>query len=203
MTGRPRRATARPLRPGRPRTPRRLPVALTGTPGVGKSAVAALLSGRWRVVEVADLALRTGTGRRTRGGVRVDLERLRTRLRRSPDAGGPIEVVVGHLAHLLPVRGAIVLRCHPLALERRLVRARRGRPADRAANVVSEALDLVLVEALGELLPVVEIDTTGLHVAEVAARVDRALRRGVRPRRGHVNWLADPAVTAHLLRGAG
>jgi hypothetical protein len=40
-------------------------------------------------------------------------------------------------------------------------------------------------------------------VAEVAVRVDRALRQVGRPRRRPVNWLADPAVTAHLLRGAG
>jgi len=202
----PRTARPRPshrLARGRRASRRARPVALTGTPGVGKSAVAGVLAPRWTVVEVADLALRTGTGRRTRRGVLVDLDRLRAALRRDPAAGGPADVVVGHLAHLLPVREAIVLRCHPLALGRRLARARRGTRRDRAENVVSEALDLVLVEALGERLPVFEVDTTGRHVAEVALEVDRHLRRGGPPRHGRVRWLADPAVTAHLLDGTG
>jgi broad-specificity NMP kinase len=178
-------------------------VALTGTPGVGKSAVAAALAARWRSVEVADLALRTGAGRRTRGGVLVDLPRLRAALREAPALLAPVDIIVGHLAHLLPVREAIVLRCQPLALGRRLARARRGNRTDRGENVVSEALDLVLAEALRARRPVFEIDTTAKHVEEVAVEVDRRLRLGGPSRFGLVDWLADPTVTEHLLEGAG
>jgi adenylate kinase len=195
--GRRRRGGRRPagLRPA-------LPVALTGTPGVGKSAVGRALAGRRRVVEVAELALRLGAGRAARGGVVVDLPSLHRRLR-APEAFAGAEVLVGHLAHLLPVREAIVLRCHPVELARRLGRAHRGTRADRAANFVAEALDLVLGEALRRGAPVYEVDTTRRPVARVAAEVDRRLRRGGAGRHGIVDWLADRAVTEHLLDEAG
>jgi adenylate kinase len=189
-------------RPRRTTSAARRPVALTGTPGVGKSAVAARLASRWPGAEVAELALRAGAGTRVRGGVQVDLDRLRASLTSPPRSSEP-GLLVGHLAHLLPVREAIVLRCHPRELEKRLRGARRGTARDRRANFVSEALDLVLSEALDRRLRVYEIDTTGRSVADVAREVDRRLRRGGAPRHGIVDWLSDPSVTEHLLDDPG
>lgn len=173
-------------------------MALTGTPGVGKSAVARRLGPRWTAVEVADLAIRTRSARRRHGGLEVDLARLRAALR-PPGRTDGVDLLVGHLAHFLPIREAIVLRCHPRELLRRLDRARRGTSAERSENFVSEALDLVLVEALRRKVPVYEIDTTGRSVRDVAREVDRRLRRDGPPRHGRVDWLAEPSVTAHLL----
>ncbi len=185
----------------RPRTRARPtgPVALTGTPGVGKSTVARLLAPRWRTVEVAELARRhhaaVGRGR----ALEVDLARLRRALRARTALVG-IDLVVGHLAHLLGLRGAIVLRCHPRVLARRLERARRGTRAEREANVVSETVDLLLVEALESGVPVYEIDTTGRSPRSVAAEVERRLRSAGRPRAGIVDWLADRSVARELPR---
>jgi len=164
--------------------------------------VARRLARRWSVVEVADLARLHGAARRLPRGLEVDLVRLRRALRGRRALAG-VDLVVGHLAHLLPVREAIVLRCHPRELERRLRRAHRGHRSDRRANLVSEAVDLVLVEAAERGLRVYEIDTTGRTVADVAGEVDQRLRRGGRSRQGLVDWLGDPAVTAHLLDEAG
>jgi adenylate kinase len=189
-------------RAGGVRSRARRPVALTGTPGVGKTAVARRLAPAWKAVEVADLALRADAARRIRGGVEVDLARLRRALR-APRALDGVDVLVGHLAHLLPVREAIVLRCHPRELVRRLGRARRGTATDRTENFVSEALDLVLAEAARAGVPLYEIDTTHRAVGDVARDVRRRLRRGGAPRRGIVDWLADGSVTAHLLDGVG
>lgn len=197
---RPRRKDGRPARALRGRS--RSPVALTGTPGVGKTAVASSLARRWAVAEVAEIARRLGATRPAPGGVEVDVRRLRRALR-SRAAWGGVEVVVGHLAHLLPVRRAIVLRCHPGELSRRLRRAHRGTAADRRANVVAEAIDLVLTEAVRRRLNVYEVDTTGRTVGSVVLEVDRRLRRTGPPRRGTVDWLADRSVTAHLLDRAG
>lgn len=190
-------------RGGAPPGPRRraLPSALTGTPGVGKSAVARALSARWKVAEVGELATRLGAGRPGRDGLTVDLARLRRALRGGRRYGG-VDLVVGHLAHLLPVREAIVLRCRPVELAVRLGRARRGVAKDRRENFTAEALDVVLAEAVGRGLPVYEIDTTGLSVPRVARAVDQRLRRGGPPRWGIVDWLADPEVTEHLLEAA-
>ncbi|MCI4354766.1 MAG: AAA family ATPase [Thermoplasmata archaeon] len=174
-------------------------VALTGTPGTGKTAVAAALGPEWTHEEVAGLALRLGAGRKISGGVEVDLDRLAARVRTGPSAGLPT-IVVGHLAHLLPIRDAIVLRCRPIELARRLARSRRGSAADRRANVEAEATDVVLVEALERRRRVWEIDTTRRSIASVAREVATIVRRRADPGRARVNWLADPGVTDFLLR---
>ncbi|EQD54429.1 Adenylate kinase, partial [mine drainage metagenome] len=101
-------------------------VALSGTPGSGKTRVAHELDGDPASIEVGPLAAKFGAAIRTRRGWTVDLPKLRRALR----ARGTTEAVwVGHLAHLLPVRAAIVLRCHPRRLLARLERS--GRPLGR------------------------------------------------------------------------
>ncbi|HTS33994.1 MAG TPA: AAA family ATPase [Thermoplasmata archaeon] len=174
------------------------PLALTGTPGTGKSSVAALLRPWYSVVEVGEFARRAGLGSGVRRAVVVDLARLRQRFRRL-QRERPQDVYVGHLAHLLPVRDVVVLRCHPLELDRRLRRARRGRAREREANVGSEAIDLVLREAIGPGRRVWEVDTTGRSPRQVASEVRRRLRRRGPSSYGHVRWLADPTVTDYLL----
>lgn len=177
---------------------RALPIALTGTPGTGKSSVARHLAPRRSSIEVGDLALRLGCGRRAGPrSITVDLPALATAVRADRP---PEEIVVGHLAHLLPVREAIVLRCHPLELGRRLARARRGTAGERRENVAAEATDVVLFEALRPGRRVWEIDTTGLPVAAAARRVEDRLRRRGPSRFGSIDWLSDPTVTEELLR---
>ncbi len=173
-------------------------MALTGTPGTGKSAVARRLSPRWRSVEVGDLARRFGAAHGTGRGVEVDLDALARAIRR-PGALDGVDVVVGHLAHLLPIRDAVVLRCHPRELLARLRRARRGSRADRRANFVCEATDAIAIEARGLGRHVLEIDTTGRSTGSVAREVARWLRAPGPSRLRTVDWLSDPDVTAHLL----
>jgi len=173
-------------------------VALTGVPGTGKSATAARLSPRLRTTEVSDLALAWGLARRTGGGLTVDLEGMRRRYRRDPPA---VDVVVGHLSHLLPIRDVVVLRCHPRRLVDRLRRAGRGSARDRRENFLAEALDLVLAEAVRPGRRVWEVDTTKLWPDDVARTVARIVQRRPRPRYGRVDWLADPEVTEHLWEG--
>jgi adenylate kinase len=171
--------------------------ALTGTPGTGKSTVARLLGASWRTMEVAELAQRLGTGRRGEGGWVVDLDATARGWRsgRVPH----VDVVVGHLAHLLPLRDVIVLRCHPRELARRLARYRPGSERDRRANLVAEATDVVLVEAVGLRRRIWEVDTTGRSPASVAREVVRRLRARGPPSYGRVDWLSDTWVGEHLL----
>jgi adenylate kinase len=179
------------------RSRRRASMALTGTPGSGKSRVATELGPNWGAVEVGDLAVQRGFGRRGRGTVRVDLRGLRRSL--AANSAAAPGVLVGHLAHLMPVEGAIVLRCHPLVLRSRLVAASRGTPADRQENYVAEAIDLVAREARERRLPVWEIDTTRRTPRSIAHQVERILRDRTRVPGRPIDWLADPRVTAHLL----
>jgi adenylate kinase len=174
-------------------------VALTGTPGTGKSSVAEALSTDLVSVEVGVLAVQCGCGRRTGRGFEVDLPALRTATRRGRSLVG-VDLVVGHLAHLLPLRDVIVLRCHPEELLGRLRRSRRGSPHQRHENYVAEATDAILWEALTPGRRVWEVDTTGRSIDEVARAVATRYRRRGPSSYGRVDWLGDPRVTAHLLR---
>lgn len=107
-------------------------------------------------------------------------------------------MLVGHLAHFLPLRDAIVLRCHPLELGRRLGRARRGTAEDRAANVVVEATDLILLEAIRLRRRIWEIDTSHRSPVSVAEEVDRRLRARGPAAFGKIDWLGDRTVTESL-----
>ena len=126
----------------------------------------------------------------------MDLEAMQARFRRSPP---PVDLVVGHLAHLLPVRDVVVLRCRPTVLLERLVRARRGSERDRKENFLSEALDVVLTEAMRPRRRVWEVDTTHRSPVAVARSVGRLIALRPPSRVGRVDWLSDRSVTAHLL----
>jgi broad-specificity NMP kinase len=93
----------------------------------------------------------------------------------------------------------VVLRCHPLELERRLEGSRRSRSTERVDNVVAEATDLVFAEAVGRARRVRQVDTTDRAVASVASEVEEFVRSRVPGRRRVVDWLADPRVTEYLL----
>jgi adenylate kinase len=173
-------------------------VAVTGTPGTGKTRSTKELAASVPVVEVSDIALRLGAGRRQlSGSVEVDVEAL-GRIFRSYARTHPGGILVGHLAHLLPVAYVVVLRCHPRELARRLKR-QRSSAARRRENLLAEALDVVLVEALATGRPVSEVDTTDRSPAAVSRRISSLYQRRPPPQFGRVNWLADRWVTEELL----
>jgi adenylate kinase len=133
-------------------------VALTGTPGVGKTTVAAVAAREgWHVVDVKAWAKEQDCV--------VDFDALdqaavidvRKLSRRMPP--GDRLLLEGHLSHLLPVDVAWVIRCDPSALRPRL-EARGYLPAKVAENLEAEALDLILQEALDVVPRVVQRDGT-------------------------------------------
>ena len=180
-------------------------VALTGTPGTGKSAVSRELKTRYgkdlpglKVQEVSALALQKRLGRRVARGnsravVEVDMERLSRLLLLEPEEGTP-SLLVGHLSHLLPVDAILLLRCRPDVLQGRLQR-RRGTLAERLENVETERIDLILWESLQTGKPVFEHDTSREKVQDTARWVRRVLLGQKAPIHGIVNWLReDPPV---------
>jgi len=144
-------------------------IALTGTPGTGKSTVALGLQAQgWTVLEVNDLARRHGLLRSkdpARDSYDLDLDELQEAMDKEGFEDG---LLVGHLSHLLDVDMIIVLRCHPEALAKRL-EARKWAPAKVRENALAESLDIILAEAVDSGLPVYEINTTELSPAETEA----------------------------------
>ncbi len=161
-------------------------IALTGTPGTGKSSVAVELRRRgYAVTSVVELAKLHGCiiGEED-GELVIDVERL-------AELAKFDGIVEGHLSHLLNAEKVIVLRCNPLVLKERLIA--RGWSYEKVMdNVEAELLDVILVEALESCGEVYEIDATNMSVEEVADAVEEIVKgRGKRFRPGRVNWLAE------------
>jgi adenylate kinase len=163
-------------------------VALTGTPGTGKTTVAEQLEIHLGIVHLNQRieaeGLMTGVDAE-RGSWIADLEAVRDRFGELEDV-----VIESHLAHRLDVDRVIVLRCAPDQLEQRL--RDRGEPAAKAAeNADAEALDLVLSEAVAEHgeANVAELDTTAASPATVARAVEAVLRGDRDPGVGRVSFI--------------
>lgn len=160
--------------------------AVTGTPGVGKTSACALVRGL-PVVHVNelvdDLHMVSGYDRK-RKTKEVDVPKLAKAVAKMT---GDM-ILEGHFSHLLGPDVAIVLRCSPKVLERRL--RRKGWAEKKICeNVEAEAVDVVLIEALENVPEVCEIDATKKKPAQVARDIDRIVR-GERQkyRVGNVDW---------------
>jgi len=150
-------------------------VALTGTPGTGKTSVAEILVRRGyhvvyldRLAEERKLIVGIDPARNTR---EVDIEALDEAVEVPVKLG----FLVGHYSHLLSVNLAIVLRCHPRALAERL-RARGWPEAKVRENVEAEAIDVITQEAVARVPYVYEIETTSSAPEDSATAVLRILQ---------------------------
>jgi len=162
-------------------------IALTGTPGCGKSSVAEKLKERgYKVVKVEELARKFDCVIDDNDEIVVDVEKLAREFSKIDFDG----IVEGHLSHLLNPDVTIVLRCNPLVLKKRL--EERGWDVNKVLeNVEAELIDLILVEAL-ENENVYEVDTTNRSVEEVANIVDRIIKgKGGEFKPGKIDWIAE------------
>lgn len=165
-------------------------IALSGTPGAGKSTVAAILSERGHeAIELSHIIKEKellGVFDEARGTYEVDVDLLDIEILklRSDD---PL-ILVGHLSHLLSVELIIILRCSPSLLEKRL--AIRGWHESKVhENLEAEACDVILIEALDSGVEVCEIDTTDLSTLSVVDAVEEILhgeREKYAP--GNIDW---------------
>jgi adenylate kinase len=172
-------------------------VALTGTPGTGKTTVSELVTDRLgiEVLHLNDTIREAGLFSERdaeRDSLVADVDAVESWLTeyRSRLDGDDNLIVESHLAHLLDVDCAVVLRCHPESLKPRL--RDRGEPeASVAENAESEALDTVLAAAVDRLGEgsVWEIDTTDRTPEAVADDVAAAVAGDTEPRAGIVDFI--------------
>ncbi|VVB72275.1 Putative adenylate kinase [uncultured archaeon] len=162
-------------------------IALTGTPGTGKTSVAGLLP--YRVIDINSL-VKDGCnlGRDPeRGCLEADMEALACRLKEMDCE--EVIVLEGHFAHHF-ADWSIVLRLDPHALRARL--NERGYSAEKIReNLEAEALDVILVEAVQGCQRVDEVDTTGKSPAMVADLVMKIIKDEIELPPGQVDWLVD------------
>lgn len=180
-------------------------IVITGTPGVGKTEVAKMLSretGR-KLIELNALAKEPG-GIKGRDIARetsiVDVAAVRRALRKALK-GNQNVIIEGHFAEIVPgafVKATIVLRCNPLVLKERLIG--RGYPDSKVKeNVEAELLDSCLIAAVKSFGDRVrEIDTTGREVSDVAKEAERVLRGKGGLLAGSVNWISVLEIEGRL-----
>ena len=163
-------------------------VAVTGTPGTGKSTAVDLLDSDLEVLHLNETIREAGltTGHdEERDSAIADMDALADYL-----DGREGVVFESHLAHHLPADRVVVLRCHPEQLTERL--RERGEPAATVEeNAESEALDVILAEAVerhGEE-GVYEMDTTDRTPAETAAAIDAVVAGERDPAVGTVSFV--------------
>ncbi len=166
-------------------------IAVTGTPGTGKTSACAVLAKRgYVVVNLDELARREGliVGRdAARGSDEVDVDALRDGLH----VPAKVAFLKSHYSHRMDVDLAIVLRCRPSVLRARL-EARGWSPGKVRENVEAEAIDVILQEAVGRLPFVFEVDTTSATPAEAAEAILAILQgktKGYEP--GSVDWTSE------------
>ena len=160
---------------------------MTGTPGTGKTTVAALL--HYRTIDINSL-VRGGMNLgldAERGCLDADMDALAGHLK-SLDSEEPM-ILEGHFSHHF-AHWAIVLRLSPAALRLRL-EARGYSQAKIRENLEAEALDVILVEAVEMCPRVDEIDTTGKSAAEVAGMIGKIVEGRLRLPPGQVDWLEE------------
>lgn len=155
-------------------------VAVTGTPGTGKSSLSAELRRRGHEVVDADEHIRKngllGEWDALRDTYEVDVGGLNDSLEQYRGKGGTV-FLDSHLSHHCDCSAIIVLRCEPKVLAGRL-RARGYPEAKVRENVQAECLDVILCEAADTGIPVAEIDCTAGSPAEAADLVERIIKGG-------------------------
>ena len=165
---------------------------ITGTPGTGKKSIAPMVAKRLtaQCVSLNDLARSYGLVRGASGD--VDVDKLRSRLRRSL----PRDAVV--YGHLLPyvldssaVAKVVVLRCEPGVLKERL-RERGYEPKKIIEDVEAELIGVVSSDAFDSYgkEKTWEVDTTRTTPSEAASAVSRMAEEKARTAE-RIDWTLD------------
>ncbi len=163
-------------------------VAVTGTPGTGKSTVCKILSRQGHtVVDLSELANERGLvepPKKNGGPGLVDVKGV-AKLGLPDDE---LVFVYSHFAHMAAVDIVIVLRCSPKVLRSRL-RKRKWSENKIRENLEVEAIDLITAEAVEIHENVYEVDTTNDDAGQSARQIIEIVKGGVKGHEpGRIDW---------------
>jgi adenylate kinase len=169
-------------------------IALTGTPGTGKSATAAALAKLgYHIIDlnavIFDKKLDMGFDHEYQSTI-ADIPKLNKYVSELVE-DSEIHIFEGHLAHHLDMDAAVVLRTHPETLEKRL--KSREYPEEKIKeNVEAEALAVITTEAMENFEKIYEVDTTEISIEETVQIVmkiieDPEFAGDFKP--GKFNWM--------------
>lgn len=168
-------------------------VALTGSPGVGKTTLAQ--AARKRGIRIVDVK---AWAREEKCVVAfdeeddaevIDIVELASLV---PDDDGATAIYDGHVSHLLDVDVIWVLRADPQIIKERLLK-RGYKKAKIIENMEAEAMDLILQEAMDAGIPVVQ-RVAGERSPD--ALLDAFLNAGMREDVEAIDWSDQLPVEA-------
>ena len=163
-------------------------IALSGSPGSGKSTIAELAkSSGWKVISVEKLAEKhelLGELDKKEQAREIDIEKLRQTLGR---INGPL-IVDGHLSHYLQVDAVVILRCKPSILRERL--QQRGYPEWKIeSNVEWEIIGSSWSDIEKE--NVAEFETSSSEPHMVWSSIQDWINAGHPTRKPFIDWMND------------
>ena len=172
-------------------------VALTGTPGTGKTSVSEILQKKsFKVIDLNKVACEKGfiiEHDEERDSEIVDIEKFNEYV----DKNYILEEIVfieGHLSHLLKSADkVIVLRCHPDKLRKNL--SKKGWNEKKIKeNLEAEILDILLCEAVETHSEdnIFEIDTTNKSINDIVSSIleiiNNKFRNMTKYNIGKIDW---------------
>ncbi|MCL2509544.1 MAG: adenylate kinase family protein [Methanomassiliicoccaceae archaeon] len=168
-------------------------IAITGTPGTGKTRLAAELRERgYEVLDINEHVRKNGMLEErdeARDTYCVDMDALDLSLEAYRERS--LIFIEGHFSHSVGCDMVIVLRCSPDVLAERL--KERGYPLGKITeNVQAEILDVILCEAAELDVPVCELDSTFDSVNAMADKTEEMIKGNTdKYRPGNVDWMGE------------
>jgi adenylate kinase len=168
-------------------------IAITGTPGTGKTSVSNELRSRgFEVLGINEYVRENGMLEERdeeRDTFCVDVDSLDESL----DEYRKKEMILieGHFSHCVLCDVIIVLRCHPDILEKRL-RERGYSDAKIAENIQAEILDVILCEAAETDAVVYEMDASDLSIETISDNVEEIIKGNTdKYGPGNIDWTGE------------
>lgn len=152
-------------------------LAISGTPGTGKTEVAKVLAKLkcWKVIHLNDLAkeksLYIGFDRKRDCKI-VDIESLQEEVKKLHEN----LIIESHYAHEFDADTVIILRCRPKELRKRL-ESRGWSKKKIDENVESEIMEICRQDSWEAGKKMLEVDTTGKTPKDVAEEILKKLRQ--------------------------
>jgi len=153
-------------------------IAISGTPGTGKSVVTKMLAEKLKVnliiipLLIRKKLLRYGYDKKRKTKI-ID-ENDFAKAVKKVIVKDKINVIESHLAHLVKADFTFILRTNPVVLEKRL-RKRDWKQAKIRENLEAEILDEITIEALNKNNNIYEIDTSKITAKKTVAIILKIL----------------------------
>ncbi len=172
-------------------------IALTGTPGIGKTSVSDVLRQKgFEVVDINKVAVKNnffvGVDKERDSKI-VDINKINNYIKKHYPKENTI-FFDSHISHLLKsVEKVILFRCHPDDLAKR-IRNKKWKKEKIKENIEAEMLDVILCEALEHHSKenVFEIDTTNESIDEVASSaieiIENKFKNMKKYKIGNIDW---------------